>query len=69
MDQVDPAAAPLYVQIATSIAGRIASGELAVGEQLSSERQLAKELAVSRLTVRQALLSLRQRGLVDSQVG
>ena len=70
MDQLDPAAAPpLYVQIANSIAGRIASGELTVGEQLSSERQLAKELAVSRLTVRQALSSLRQRGLVDSQVG
>jgi GntR family transcriptional regulator len=69
MDEVDQNVAPLYVQIANSIAGRIQAGELAVGEQLASERQLAKELAVSRLTVRQALTSLRQRGLVDTQVG
>lgn len=69
MDEIDQSVAPLYVQIANSIAGRIQSGELAIGEQLASERQLAKELAVSRLTVRQALSSLRQRGLVDTQVG
>ncbi|MEZ4863880.1 MAG: GntR family transcriptional regulator [Caldilineaceae bacterium] len=69
MDALDPAAAPLYVQIANSIAARISSGELAVGDQLASERQLAKELDVSRLTVRQALSSLRQKGLVDSQIG
>lgn len=68
-DELDAAAAPLYVQIANSIAVRIAAGELAVGEQLASERQLAKELDVSRLTVRQALSSLRQQGLVDTQLG
>jgi GntR family transcriptional regulator len=60
---------PLYVQIANSIAERIRSGELGTGDQLPSERQLAEELLVSRMTVRQALLALRQQGLVDGQHG
>ena len=60
---------PIYLQIADSLAKRILSGELAVGERLPSERQLAEELGVSRMTVRQALLALRRSGLVQSRRG
>lgn len=62
-------AQPLYVQIATSLADRIRQGELAIGDWLPSERELAKELAVSRLTVRQALSTLREQGLIAPQHG
>lgn len=60
---------PLYVQIANSLAERIRQGELRPGAWLSSERELAKELDVSRLTVRQALGSLRQEGMIAPQHG
>src|SRR4029450_8282239 len=63
------ASLPLYLQIANSLAERIRQGELRVGDWLSSERELARELAVSRLTVRQALTTLRQQGLIESQHG
>ncbi|MGQ9681613.1 MAG: GntR family transcriptional regulator [Anaerolineae bacterium] len=60
---------PLYAQIAESIARRIRSGELAVGDQLPSERELSEELKVSRMTLRQALALLRDQGLIDGQHG
>jgi GntR family transcriptional regulator len=62
-------ALPLYHQIAHSLAERIRAGELRVGDLLPSERELARDLAVSRLTVRQALSTLRQQGLIDPQHG
>jgi GntR family transcriptional regulator len=60
---------PLYVQIAESIAKRIQSGELSAGDRLPSERKLSEELAVSRMTVRHALLTLRDQGLIECQIG
>ena len=60
---------PLYAQIADSIARRIRSGELAVGDRLPSERELAEDLKVSRMTLRQALALLRDQGLIDGQHG
>lgn len=60
---------PRYIQIAHSLAKRIQSGELAIGDQLPSERQLSEELSVSRMTIRQALLTLREQGLVEGHHG
>ncbi len=60
---------PLYVQIAESIAKRIRSGELLIGDRLPSERELSQELSVSRMTLRQALATLREQGLIDRQQG
>jgi GntR family transcriptional regulator len=60
---------PAYAQIEDQLAARIASGELAAGERLPPERELAESLGVSRMTVRQALTSLASRGLVERGVG
>jgi GntR family transcriptional regulator len=60
---------PAWVQIDEQLAGRIESGRLAPGERLPAERELAQALAVSRMTVRQALASLAARGLVERGVG
>ena len=60
---------PAHVQIEEQLAERIASRELSAGERLPPERELAKGLGVSRMTVRQALGSLDARGLVERGVG
>jgi GntR family transcriptional regulator len=60
---------PAYAQIEDQLAARITSGQLAAGERLPPERELAESLGVSRMTVRQALSSLAGRGLVERGVG
>jgi GntR family transcriptional regulator len=62
-------APPAYAQIADRLAERIAARQLTVGERIPAERELAETLGVSRMTVRQALGTLEQRGLVDRGVG
>ena len=61
--------APAHVQIEEWLANAVASGTLAPGEQLPPERDLARRLGVSRMTVRHALASLQRRGLVARRVG
>jgi GntR family transcriptional regulator len=60
---------PLYYQLAQDIQTRIASGELAVGDRLPSERELGKRFGISRMTVRQAITYLERLGLVKTQQG
>lgn len=60
---------PVWAQIEEQLAGRIEGGQLAVGERLPPERELAEWLGVSRMTVRQALGALAARGLVERGVG
>ena len=60
---------PAYAQIEDQLAARIESGELRAGERLPPERQLAESVGVSRMTMRQALSSLSNRGLVERGVG
>jgi GntR family transcriptional regulator len=59
----------VWAQIEERLAERIESGDLAVGERLPPERELAEWLGVSRMTVRQALGALSARGLVERGVG
>jgi DNA-binding FadR family transcriptional regulator len=59
----------LYRQIAEQIRGLIASGEYVAGDRLPPERDLAKQLRVSRPSVREALIALEVEGLVDVRVG
>lgn len=54
----------LYVAIADHLAARIDEGELVSGARLAPERQLAEEYGVAYLTVRRAMMELRQRGLI-----
>lgn len=55
-----------YLRVADDIASRIASGELAPGARLRSERDLAAYYGVSYGTVRRAMQVLRDRGLITT---
>ena len=61
--------ARLYEQIVEQIEQRIVVGELKVGDQLPSERELAEQFAVSRTAVREAIKTLREKGFVEILVG
>src|ERR1700757_5530405 len=60
---------PLYAQLEQALITRIADGSLGPGTRLPSEDSLVQEYAVSRTTVRAAIQSLIQRGLVEIQRG
>jgi GntR family hexuronate regulon transcriptional repressor len=59
----------LYQQVATSVAAGITAGQYRVGTRLPSERDLAEEFGVSRPTVREAMIALEIRGLVEARPG
>ncbi len=59
----------LYEQIVQQIERRILSGDLKVGDQLPPERDLATQFRVSRTAVREAVKALREKGLVEIQLG
>ncbi len=59
----------LYQQVAATIAADIATGRHAVGARLPSERDLAEDMGVSRPTVREAMIALEIRGLVEARPG
>ncbi|CAG2133749.1 putative L-lactate dehydrogenase operon regulatory protein [compost metagenome] len=56
-------------EIANQIRKEIAGGRLKPGTRLPAERQLAAELGVSRNTLREAVRSLEQSGLVETKKG
>ncbi|WP_243795641.1 GntR family transcriptional regulator [Saccharopolyspora gloriosae] len=60
---------PLYHQVATQIEAAIESGDLPVGTRLDNEIELAGRLGLSRPTVRQAIGSLVDKGLVVRKRG
>ncbi|GAB4566536.1 MAG: hypothetical protein Kow0047_17970 [Anaerolineae bacterium] len=64
-----PTPAPLHIRLRNGIQAQIMDGTLRPGEVLPSERTLQKQLNVSRATVRQALQSLIQLGLLQSVPG
>lgn len=60
---LDPASPiPLYYQIEKALERQIEAGVLAEGKRLPSERELADQLGVSRMTIRQAVRSLVMAG-------
>lgn len=58
---------PYYHQVAMHLEQRIARGEWPLGGRLPSENDLAKEYAVSRMTIRQALDVLQNDELIRRQ--
>src|SRR6478752_482170 len=59
----------LYQQVANAIAESIREGAYQPGHRLPSERDLAVAYKVSRPTVREAMIALEIRGLVESRHG
>ncbi len=59
----------LYEQIAAQLRNLIFKGTLQPGDQLPSERELAEQFGVSRTAVREAIKVLREKGLIEIQVG
>ncbi len=59
----------LYRRIADQIARLIRRGEYRPGERLPPERDLARQLEVSRPSVREALIALEVEGYVEVRVG
>jgi GntR family transcriptional regulator len=55
---------PLYVQVQENLAKLITSGEWQPDTKLPSERDLSRQIGVSRMTVRQAILALEEDGLL-----
>lgn len=68
--RLDPkASAPMYLQIANSLAAKIKECTLPVGTKLLPERELASLLEVSRTTIINAYRLLEERGLVATRIG
>jgi len=59
----------LYERIVEQIENRILTAELKLGEQLPPERDLAEQFGVSRTAIREAIKTLRQKGLVAVEHG
>lgn len=60
---------PLYHQLANWIEARIADATFQIGETIPSETQLAEDFQLNRNTVRHALASLSQKGLLERRRG
>jgi GntR family transcriptional regulator len=63
------ASQPLYQQLQRALRDAIESQVLAADDALPSERQLAADLGVSRITVRKAIDGLAEEGLLVSRQG
>jgi GntR family transcriptional repressor for pyruvate dehydrogenase complex len=57
---------PVYQQVADQIAEAILAGDFPPGDSLPNERELSRQFAVSRTTIREGLRALQARGLVAS---
>lgn len=60
---------PVYRQIIDQVRGAIASGALAVGDQLPTVRQLAVDLSINPNTVVRAYRELELGGLLETHQG
>lgn len=60
---------PPYMQVVNDLRARIVRGELAEGDTVPSERQIAEDWGISRATATKVLASLRSEGLVESLQG
>ena len=66
---IEEGALPLYYQIIRIVEREIAEGSLGAGDKLPTEQELCDQYKVSRTTVRQALLSLVNDGLLYRKQG
>jgi GntR family transcriptional regulator, transcriptional repressor for pyruvate dehydrogenase complex len=59
----------LFEQIVQQVEDSILKGQLQPGDQLPAERDLAQRFGVSRTAVREAVKTLREKGLVEAYSG
>jgi DNA-binding FadR family transcriptional regulator len=66
-----PAAEPqrLYRQIAEQLRSAVLAGEFTVGDRLPAERDLSRQLGVSRPSLREALIALEVEGMIEVRTG
>ncbi|HZP18752.1 MAG TPA: GntR family transcriptional regulator, partial [Bauldia sp.] len=67
LDEASPT--PLYIQLQRSIEESVRTGRLQVDEALPSERDLARSLGISRVTVRKAIAGLVEKGILVQRWG
>ena len=67
LDEASPT--PLYLQLQRLIQNQVRAGRLQAGEALPSERDLARHLGISRVTVRKALSGLVDQGILVQHWG
>lgn len=60
---------PAYIRIHDSIKKKIDRGVWEIGQRLPSERDLADDYEVSRMTLRQAITLLVEEGILERRVG
>lgn len=60
---------PRYRQIASALEADILAGRLKAGDQIPSERVMAEQMGISRMTARKALQQLASRGMLETRVG
>ncbi|MHA8137872.1 GntR family transcriptional regulator [Lactobacillaceae bacterium Scapto_B20] len=60
---------PIYIQIHNVIKRKIEDGDWKIGDRIPSERELASYFDVSRMTLRQAIQTLVDEGILDQHVG
>jgi len=60
---------PIYLQIVNYFKGKLASGELKVGEKMPSVRELATEIKVNPNTIQRSYQELEREELVYTQRG
>ncbi|RST90434.1 GntR family transcriptional regulator [Vagococcus humatus] len=60
---------PIYLQIHDQIRTEIEAGKWQVGDRLPSERELAERFGVSRMTLRQAIQTLADEGVLERKIG
>lgn len=61
--------AKLYRRVSDGVLRQLAAGDFAIGSRLPSERELAEANAVSRATVREAMVALEMMGVVEMRKG
>lgn len=60
---------PKYLALAERLAAEIASGRFKAGDQIPPERSIAESYGISRMTARQAIRHLAERGILQARVG
>ena len=67
LDETNPT--PLYLQLQHVIQDAVRAGKLKADEALPSERDLARQLGISRVTVRKAIAGLVEKGILVQRWG